>query len=389
MKILAGLLLLAAPLCAQQEDWEAARKRYLGILAQKNTTELSLTIIEPDLALFPPQERLRLAKELAAARPASPVLQVALAKAYCANHMSDQGRRILAKEGTFRRDEIARRLWIQALPQCGELDQAFAALVQVVKTAVAPNEAVGALRKLLERAAPVSGKSALTGLKRQWRSQVDAGSKDPRPYRLLAEVYARESDPGLESLCEEAIRSFPEEDAFYDLLAQRFLAEGRWRDAETSRRDQLQSLREVRAFHYYDLADVYVRSGRSALALRTLREAPKDPRFWPADRADLENKILVLEAGVRSRSEAPPLPACSFHEEAGSRSVDCGGQRLEYYLDAGRFAGQDDPARAAPLACRLMERVEETRFHDRGRKNESAIPPDVREMLKAAGYLDR
>ena len=126
MTALALVVLLCAPLRAEPEAYAELRRRHLDLLARPDFPELSLTVLESDLAQarLRPEERLSLARELAAARPSSPILQAALAKAYCAARRPEAGRRILARRRTSAGDPVVERLWIDALARCGEARRA-------------------------------------------------------------------------------------------------------------------------------------------------------------------------------------------------------------------------------------------------------------------------
>ncbi|MCX5794166.1 MAG: hypothetical protein NTY77_01555 [Elusimicrobia bacterium] len=385
---LTALLLLAWPLCAQTEDWDATWQRYLKAMSQSPASDAArLLLQELEPWRLPAAARLRRAEELAALWPESAVLKAALAKALCANGQQARALRILEDPGFSRRDVDLQQSRASAWAECGQPGQGAAGLADLVQTAVSTKDAVRALRALLNLPHRGSELGVVAALKRQWRGQVDSGSKELRTHRLLAEVYSWARDPALVPLCENAIRLFPQEMVFFDLLAERLILLEDWPAVEALRLGQLQALQNVSSQDYLLLVEAYVLSGRLDQGLERLRAGLADARLDPADKVGLEDKIVVLEAMERSRLSEPQAPACDFTDEDGDLVVDCGGRRLGYSLETGRFTGQDDPARAVPLACRLMERVEEERFSERAER--PAMGHEVREMLKAAGYLDR
>ncbi len=369
MKPIIALLSLGLPLWVTAAAWSAA-----------DPAEVS----ERMGATIP----LKMAEEAAAAHPQDPGLQIALAQAYCAHSREDQALRIL-EDPASARDESLRLLRARAFQECGEPQRAFMELLQILKTSSHTEISAVALNRMLALAPQVQNSRALRAIKEEWLAQVAAGVKEPWPYRLLAENYAWDGDPALETLCHDAIRQFPEDLIFYDLLAQSLLARGEWNALEALRADKISTLKRVPEEDYLELAEAYVLSDRTALAQRTLRQGLADVRLDPVGRNVMKEKIRVLDVLAKARPAEPKKPACSYDESGKTRSLDCGGQKLSYAADTGLFAGPHDPAVAASLARRLLEAVEESRFHVPGKAEDFPLSPDMRERLRQAGYLER
>ncbi|MDD5627857.1 MAG: hypothetical protein PHU21_02250 [Elusimicrobia bacterium] len=365
------------------------RQRFLMILSEPRMPEDGrLLTMELELSSMTSAARLKFVSELAELRPRSALLKIVLAGVLCADGQQERASRILDGPGFARRDTTLQILRAAAWDKCGLPQRGVALLADLVRNSAYPPEAVRALQALLNMARSGSEREVVAAMKRRWRGQVDSGSRDLKTHRLLAEAYSWDRSPALEPLCRSAIRLFPRERAFPDLLAERYLLLGDWAAAEALRLDQFRALQTLRFEDYFLLLDVYVQSGRFAEAAAKLREGLADARLDPGSRRILEGKLAVLEAMARSRLSEPQAPACDFSDENGDFEVDCGGQSLSYSPESGRFAGQDAAARAVPLACRLMEKVEEDRFSGERSPELPAIGPRARELLKAAGYLD-
>lgn len=384
------LACLAPPL--QAGDLESVQAGYREVISRKGACdEYGLLNLEPGLSRLPAPERLRLAAELAARKPRCAALQVAYAKALCAGGLKPRAVRVLEAARLPPADARLQQSLAGSWAACGEPERAAEALAGSIAAAAGPHEAVLALRALRQFAERGAGRGRLAALEERWRREVEAGSRELKTYRLLAESLAAGPDPedGLRPLCERALEFFPEEPAFVDLLAGRLLELGDWRGAEALRRRRVREAAGLRSRDYLDLADAVALSGRLSAALEELAAGEADPRLIPDDREVLRDRGAVLRLMLRGRAEQAPAEDCRFAQDGGSVRVDCGGRRLEYSLAAGGFTGRPAPERAAALACRLMEEVEAARFRGAAAQEALRVPAEARELLKAAGYLDR
>jgi tetratricopeptide (TPR) repeat protein len=390
MGILIRFLLIgtAALSAAELKGWEEVRDKLSRSLAA-DPSESNLSSLIPQLESLPSGPRLELAQRFAAARPDSDTQVAVLADAYGADGKREE---VLATlEASLRArpgDQNLPALAARCMARWKFFEQAAALMTHGIETSSDPAQYLPWHALLIEYSRSLPNGGPAESLKRECERRVGAGARELKPWLLLAHALSLEGDlSGERRLYESALGLFPDERELYARLTRILEAADDLQGLVTLKRRQMESLPQVRASDYVELAHALLRAGSLEEGRKSLAEGMKNDRLSQEEKRKLAQRAASLDLlwdGIKANAEerAP----CVYMDSGRTVSVDCGGKRLAYDFNTQSFRTSESSAEAARLAGVLLDRFDRARFA--AAKSEKIVLTDeARSRLKAAGYI--